>query len=405
LCLEVYTLAWHKTTHVAALGPHRVVLSEFGAGTAISQTFTMPSDGFRALRLLLSAPDRTDVAFAWSISEERNPNAFDLVAHGRATPRVTGNTWETIAFAPIVRSATKTYRLDVQRVDVPPGADGSGRSRAAVGLAAALDHVPHEWLKVGDRDRWGELVFETEAAGDTILGRFMLLTVPSLPAPLRHPVTLWGLFGLYNLTLAAFVIAYWPDFRRHESTSVNTATRTRHVGAVVVSLGLIAALAAASRERRPRSIDLVDEMHGADLQSSPMTMRAAFEIMPEGLGDNVTSIFAHSTSQIRWPIMIPERAHLRTATAVHPGAWPHGGDGVVLRIGISDDGRYQELFMRHVDPAHVATDRRWIPVDLDLSAYGGKRVELTFKTDASMPGHPLDADYDWAMWGAPRLEY
>jgi len=401
--VEVYTLAWHKTTHVAALGAHRVVVSEFGEGAAISQRFTMASDGFRAVRILLSAPEGTEVTFDWAISEEQTPKTFAVIAKDRATRRTTSEDWQTIAFAPIAKSASKTYRLDIRRVGAPSSSSAAGAAKPAVGLVGSRDHLSRAWLTVGNQDRWGEVVFETEADGDTILGRFMLLTAPTLPAPLRHPVIIWGLFGLYNLALAVFVIVYWP--RRPEPTPVTRSTPTRHVGAAVVSLLLVAALVGAFRERRPRSIDLIERMYEAELRSSPLTMRDTFELMPEGLGDSVASVFAHSNSQIRWPMTLPEKARLRTAVVIHPGAWAHAGDGVVFRIGIADDGRYRELFLRHADPARVVADRGWVPVDLDLSAFGGKRVDLIFRTDASVPGQPLNSDYDWAMWGAPRVEY
>ena len=63
------------------------------------------------------------------------------------------------------------------------------------------------------------------------------------------------------------------------------------------------------------------------------------------------------------------------------------GDGVLFRIGISDGkGKYEEFLKQHVNPQRRPEDRRWIPVDLDLSAYANQKVEVIFNTNASLPG-------------------
>ena len=41
---------------------------------------------------------------------------------------------------------------------------------------------------------------------------------------------------------------------------------------------------------------------------------------------------------------------------------------------------------QHVDPVNNPSDRRWVPVDVDLSAYAGQAVELIFNTNTSPKG-------------------
>ena len=89
--------------------------------------------------------------------------------------------------------------------------------------------------------------------------------------------------------------------------------------------------------------------------------------------------------------------------ALLPGAWEKSRDGVVFRILVFADGETRELFMRHVDPLHVVSDRAWIPVALDLTPQSGKTITLIFVTEPSLPEAPPNGDYDWAVWAAPRI--
>jgi hypothetical protein len=100
---------------------------------------------------------------------------------------------------------------------------------------------------------------------------------------------------------------------------------------------------------------------------------------------------------------LPRGARFRAALALHPAVWTAGGDGAVFRVSIERGGQAFELLRRSVDPRHVADDRRWIPVDLDLSPFAGAPVTLVLETLASPAGRPQDGSYDWALWGHPRV--
>jgi hypothetical protein len=116
-------------------------------------------------------------------------------------------------------------------------------------------------------------------------------------------------------------------------------------------------------------------------------------------------LFAHpspagSTSLV-YPVRLPTRAHLRAALAVAPEAWSQEGDGVVFSVFVEDEAGMHLVYSRYVDPKHHAVDRRWIPVEVNLSAYGGKITRLILTTSNGPAG---DGRYDWAGWSAPRLE-
>ena len=113
------------------------------------------------------------------------------------------------------------------------------------------------------------------------------------------------------------------------------------------------------------------------------------------------SIRVQQPSRIAWDVTIPGNAWIETELALEEQAWTIAGDGVLFRIGISLDGRYDELVARLVNPHQVADDRTWVPVAVDLSPYAGRAVSLIFNTAAGLEGDHRDGDL--AVWGAPRL--
>ena len=78
-------------------------------------------------------------------------------------------------------------------------------------------------------------------------------------------------------------------------------------------------------------------------------------------------------------------------------------DGAYFRITATQAGRSSELFARVVDPRHAAADQRWIPVQIDLSPFAGRALDLAFATEPSLPGRTPDPSYDFAIWGAPAI--
>jgi len=69
--------------------------------------------------------------------------------------------------------------------------------------------------------------------------------------------------------------------------------------------------------------------------------------------------------------------------------------------GVDEAGRRQTVFSRYLDPKHDPVARRSEPVDVDLSAFSGRRITLTFATTGGPAG---DIDYEWAGFGDPTLE-
>ncbi|MCU0256517.1 MAG: hypothetical protein MUF60_07220 [Vicinamibacterales bacterium] len=132
---------------------------------------------------------------------------------------------------------------------------------------------------------------------------------------------------------------------------------------------------------------------------------AAFKLEDISLGgESRKAIYMVPTSRLTFRrVTIPENAWLRTWLGLREEAWTQSTDGVLFRFGVSDGRTYDELLKQHVDPLHNSSDRRWIPVTVDLSAYAGQEVDLVFNTNSSLPGRGDDNRFDFAAWGDPEI--
>jgi hypothetical protein len=108
-------------------------------------------------------------------------------------------------------------------------------------------------------------------------------------------------------------------------------------------------------------------------------------------------------TRITYKIRVPDDAWLRVAVGLKQEAWTQEGDGVRFRAIVSDGRASDELFVQDLNPFLNPTDRKWISLTLDLSAYAGEEVDLMFNTNASTPGKTGDVRNDLAVWGAPEI--
>lgn len=151
-----------------------------------------------------------------------------------------------------------------------------------------------------------------------------------------------------------------------------------------------------------RGLDLVDQFDGAQKQSN-LGLHQAFSVGEFTIGgEKRRGVFCHPTSQITWKVTVPERGRFQVAIGMGEEAYSAPGDGARFRIGVIEGGRYAPLFERHLNPAVWAADRGWQPVDVDLSAYAGRQVDLVLNTHASADGE-ADPRNDFAIWGSPAI--
>jgi hypothetical protein len=179
---------------------------------------------------------------------------------------------------------------------------------------------------------------------------------------------------------------------------------------MLVVVLVVAGLVAWGSRRGPSpggstAIDLIALLPQAERRSTPAPPDQAIKAVTVTIdGEPKPSILEQPQSRITFRVTPQASAWFTAALAVDPSAWDQEGDGVLFRLGVSGAGaEYEELLNQHVDPRANKSDRRWIPVSVDLSAWAGREINLILSTNASVPGRSVDLRNDLALWGAPVL--
>jgi hypothetical protein len=120
-------------------------------------------------------------------------------------------------------------------------------------------------------------------------------------------------------------------------------------------------------------------------------------------GETKRAIAAPPNGRITFHVKVPEDGWLKVSLGVKPEAWTVEGNGVYFYAGVSDGKSFEQLFNQTLNPFANASERRWVPVTVDLSAYAGEEINLILNTVASGPGGPPDDRGDMPLWGAPEV--
>ncbi|MDP1624403.1 MAG: YfhO family protein [bacterium] len=120
-------------------------------------------------------------------------------------------------------------------------------------------------------------------------------------------------------------------------------------------------------------------------------------------GQERSVLYAHPTSRIRYEITPAQSSVLRTGIVMDSSSWDKGGDGVSFQIYVKDDGHPDEvqLFSQYINPKTDISDRKYQPIEIDLSQFAGKKILLSLVTN---PGPAQNNDFDWAGWVEPRID-
>jgi arylsulfatase A-like enzyme len=109
------------------------------------------------------------------------------------------------------------------------------------------------------------------------------------------------------------------------------------------------------------------------------------------------SLPATPPSRLRFVADVPRAARLVLSAGI-PGRH-HLEPGVEFVVNVRQRGSETTVLSRLVDPANRAEDRRWIPLEADLSGYAGRGVEIVLETR----GFETTGDVDRAFWGTPTI--
>jgi len=415
---EVYAL------FVAEAGVPRVnrgsdarLVGEVAGSVAVAQTFSLDVDGFDGVTIearpfgdvvagtVVFDVARIDPVFGASVQ------ATPLYRILRPAREVVRAPRYRVSFPPVGGSRGARYRIEIR---VPDAGPGQGLGLWATRHQAYRGGV----LTVGGREVWGDLVFRASAVKATPFRHLQQRLAAWHPA--AGSVWLLGaLFLVYNAALAFvawFLVApaevagtaAQPVAVSLEAGSdgVPFQARLRRalvVSAVVVVAGVagVSTWRAAPDDLEPGALDLLARFPDAEKRTTMPSLEEGFDLQAVTIrGERKRSLFAPPFSRVIWTVPIPDRAVLRTAAALRPDAWEHPTDGALFRVGIADRETYTEFFKQMIRPHDDPADRRWVPVEVDLSPYAGRTVKVIFNTE---PG-PHGAGFaDACVWGAPRI--
>jgi hypothetical protein len=120
-------------------------------------------------------------------------------------------------------------------------------------------------------------------------------------------------------------------------------------------------------------------------------------------GETKKAILAPPNGRLTFKVRVPEDGWLRVSLGMQPEAWEKKGNGVYFFAGVSDTRAFEKLFEQTLNPFKNPSERRWISVMVDLSAYAGEDMEVILNTRSSAGGQPPDDRADLPLWGAPEI--
>ena len=185
---------------------------------------------------------------------------------------------------------------------------------------------------------------------------------------------------------------------QEQSTKGNRGLLT----AVVLAAVLLVGWWLFSRGGRAEPVDLIAAFGTAEKRPDASVFSVG-EIALNGESKPSVAVAPAAGTRLTYRIRVPDDAWFSVSLGLKPEAWEQEGDGVLFMVGISDGRAYDELFTQHVNPYGDATNRRWIPVYVDISAYGGEEVDLILNTRSGPPAQEGDTRHDLGVWGAPEV--
>ena len=172
--------------------------------------------------------------------------------------------------------------------------------------------------------------------------------------------------------------------------------------AVVVVVVLIVGWWLFGRGGGATRVDLVERF--ADAQKRPSDeLFSVADVTIEGETKKAIAVGPAAGTRLVWKVRVPDDGWLWVSVAMKPETWEKEGDGVKFLVGVSDGRSFEELFTQHLNPFANQSDRKWMPVRVDLSTYAGEEVDVIFNTYSSEKGRGDDQRNDAALWGAPEI--
>ena len=120
-------------------------------------------------------------------------------------------------------------------------------------------------------------------------------------------------------------------------------------------------------------------------------------------GETKRAIAMPPNGRIIFRVRVPDDGWLKVSLGMKPESWDKEGNGVYFFAGVSDGRAFEKLFDQTLNPFANPSERRWIPVSVDLSAYAGEEMDVILNTREGGPGAPADARNDMPLWAVPEI--
>jgi hypothetical protein len=402
---------------IDAIGHRPALVSEFGSGVPVVQSFLVPRDGLHAMTVSVASDQAAVIAFQFSLIRKGVLADWPdepIIKRQIQMSVLAGVTRKTIDFPAVSRSKDRVFVATFTLSDVRRR--GSTASDPHVALAAWSDDAfSGGSLKVGAEDRWGDLAFSAQVEPATRLPRLITALNRALAPTLQlGKATVVALTALYAVLVA--IVCYWglrlrrgadsgtalapemADTQHEEPRSVQSMIRVAGTVTFAVMTPLLFTTILVTRERV--AVDLLDRLDAARMES-PSPMHTTFSRIEEVInGQSPNALFAQPPSRITWTVDVPvQKPWFKTSVALRPYVWEHRSDGAAFDV-IVTDGTHQSRATRFLNPATEINDRAWVEMNLDLAEYAGRTVQVSLETS---PGPHGDPGWDWAMWGNPRI--
>jgi Sulfatase len=157
-----------------------------------------------------------------------------------------------------------------------------------------------------------------------------------------------------------------------------------------------------SSEYIHHTIHLVDHLWKAKISTSKPNFTGVHQVSINR--DNRSSIFQHPSSRIEFrPLVLGKNAKLRFACGIKQKAWKKFKHAIIFEVFVKGlFGKSTRLFRTELAPGQHLRGDGWIDQELDLTAYGNKKIKLVFST--SVP-RGQNTNYCWSAWADPQIEY
>ena len=143
----------------------------------------------------------------------------------------------------------------------------------------------------------------------------------------------------------------------------------------MVAFGLLPALMSCRPAADRPAIDLVAALPAAERRAAGIVADA---IRVEHAADAApASLLLRAPARVTWTVRLPDSPSLTTMAALAPGPDGRVGDGVTIRIGLSDDRYYEDVLRLALTASAAPTAGQ--PIALDLRKYSGWQWSLFYR--------------------------